>query len=75
VKKPGPSRVVLYSGEDDLAARLDEELKRALKEGHAGMEGWQVKKDGSRFWANIITMALKDDLGRSPRVCPRGSRF
>jgi len=23
----------------------------------------QVKKDGSRFWANIITMALKDDLG------------
>ena len=53
----------LYSGEDDLAARLDEELKRALKEGHAGMEGWQVKKDGSRFWANIITMALKDDLG------------
>jgi len=53
----------LYSGEDDLAARLDEELRRALKEGHAGMEGWQVKKDGSRFWANIITMALKDDLG------------
>jgi PAS domain S-box-containing protein len=53
----------LYSGDDDLAARMDEELKRALKEGHAGMEGWQVKKDGSRFWANIITMALKDDLG------------
>jgi formate hydrogenlyase transcriptional activator len=53
----------LYSGDDDLAARLDEELRRALKEGHAGMEGWQVKKDGSRFWANIITMALKDDLG------------
>ena len=53
----------LYSGEDDLAARLDEELRRALKEGHAGMEGWQMKKDGSRFWANIITMALKDDLG------------
>jgi formate hydrogenlyase transcriptional activator len=53
----------LYSGEDDLAARLGEELRRAFREGHAGMEGWQVKKDGSRFWANIITMALKDDLG------------
>jgi formate hydrogenlyase transcriptional activator len=59
----GHPALFLYSGEDDLAARLDEELKRALKEGHAGMEGWQVKKDGSRFWANIITMALKDDLG------------
>jgi len=59
----GHPAAFLYSGEDDLAARLDEELRRASKEGHAGMEGWQVKKDGSRFWANIITMALKDELG------------
>ena len=26
-------------------------------------EGWHVKKDGSRFWANVITMALKDENG------------
>jgi len=25
--------------------------------------GWQVKKDGSRFWANVITLALRDNGG------------
>ena len=38
-------------------------MKRAAAEGHFGNEGWQAKKDGSRFWANVITMALKDENG------------
>ena len=38
-------------------------MKRAAGEGHFGTEGWHVKKDGSRFWANVITMALKDENG------------
>ena len=54
---------LLYAGEDALRVKLDEELKRAAAEGHFGNEGWQVKKDGSRFWANVITMALKDENG------------
>ena len=53
---------VLYPGEDAFG-KLQEELKRAAGEGHVGDEGWQVKKDGSRFWANVITMALKDENG------------
>ncbi|MGD1092640.1 MAG: sigma 54-interacting transcriptional regulator [Bryobacteraceae bacterium] len=53
----------LYAGEDALRVRLDEELKRAASGGHFGNEGWQVKKDGSRFWANVITMALSDANG------------
>ncbi len=52
-----------YPDEDTLRARLDEELKKAAGEGHAATEGWHAKKDGSRFWANVITMALKDDHG------------
>ena len=28
-----------------------------------GAEGWHLKKDGSRFWANVITLALKDQDG------------
>jgi formate hydrogenlyase transcriptional activator len=54
---------LLYAGEDTLRVKLDEELKRAAGEGHVGTEGWQVKKDGSRFWANVITVALKDENG------------
>ncbi len=57
----------LYAGldpsEDVLRARLAEEFRRAAAEGHMGTEGWQAKKDGSRFWANAITMALRDPNG------------
>jgi formate hydrogenlyase transcriptional activator len=54
---------LLYPDEDTLRVRLNEELKRAASEGHAATEGWHAKKDGSRFWANVITMALRDDRG------------
>jgi len=53
----------LYPGEDTLPAQLQEHLKRAASEGHFANEGWHAKKDGSRFWANVITMALKDESG------------
>jgi formate hydrogenlyase transcriptional activator len=54
----------LYSGDEgSIRPRLHNEFKRAEAEGHLGSEGWQVRKDGSRFWANSITMALKDEQG------------
>ena len=40
-----------------------EELRRSVAEGHFGTEGWQVRKDGSQFWANVITTALRDENG------------
>jgi formate hydrogenlyase transcriptional activator len=46
-----------------LARTLHEEFKRASAEGHLGTEGWQARKDGSRFWANTITVVLKDEHG------------
>ena len=52
--------VSLYPDED-AHRKLQEQLKRAAGEGHVGTEGWQVKKNGSRFWANVITTALKDE--------------
>ena len=39
------------------------ELKVATREGRFEDEGWRVRKDGSRFWANIIITALRDDDG------------
>ena len=50
----------LYPAEDSLNLSVQEELKRGAAEGHFGNEAWHVKKDGSRFWANVITMALRD---------------
>ena len=55
--------VSLFSPDEDARGKLHQELKKAAAEGHVGSEGWRVKKNGSRFWANIITMALKDEAG------------
>ncbi|MBK7930870.1 MAG: sigma 54-interacting transcriptional regulator [Bryobacterales bacterium] len=54
---------LLYPADVSLPGHLAEECSRALVEGHVGSEGWQCRKDGSRFWANAITMALKDGSG------------
>ncbi|MGO9893358.1 MAG: sigma 54-interacting transcriptional regulator [Bryobacteraceae bacterium] len=53
----------LSPGEDTIQLKLLGELQRAAVQGHTATEGWQAGKDGSRFWANAITMALKDDGG------------
>jgi len=50
----------LYLDEDDLRVKLHEELRRIVIEGHLGNEGWHKKKDGSRFWANGLTTAVRD---------------
>ncbi len=39
------------------------ELDVARKQGRFEDEGWRVRKDGSRFWANVIITALHDDAG------------
>jgi PAS domain S-box-containing protein len=40
--------------------RIQENLNRAAKDGHSATESSHPKRDGSRFWANAVTMALKD---------------
>lgn len=32
----------------------DEELRRALADGRFEDEGWRVRKDGSRYWGNVV---------------------
>ncbi len=39
-------------------------LSRATSEGRAEDEGWRVRRDGSRFWANVIVTALRDETGK-----------
>jgi PAS domain S-box-containing protein len=40
-----------------------EELRRAAAEGRFEDEGWRVRKDGSRFWANVVISAVRDETG------------
>jgi PAS domain S-box-containing protein len=39
------------------------ELEFATREGRFEDYGWRLRKDGSRFWANVIITALRDDSG------------
>lgn len=39
------------------------ELEVAQTEGRFEDEGWRLRKDGSRFWANVVLTALHDKAG------------
>ena len=50
--------------EDAVARRWPEhELAVAATQGRFEDEGWRVRKDGSRFWANVVITALRDPGG------------
>jgi PAS domain S-box-containing protein len=42
----------------------DEELERARATGRFEDEGWRIRKDGSRFWANVVITAVHDPSGQ-----------
>ncbi|KAL5388922.1 hypothetical protein DPSP01_002629 [Paraphaeosphaeria sporulosa] len=50
-----------YSKEDRDNGKPARELRDALRNGACEDEGWRIRKDGSRFWANVvITPVYKD---------------
>jgi PAS domain S-box-containing protein len=52
-----------YPAEDVAAGKPAWELEVAAAEGRFEDEGWRIRKDGSRFWANVIITALRDADG------------
>jgi len=40
------------------------ELRAATADGRFEDEGWRLRKDGTRFWANVVITALKDKSGK-----------
>jgi PAS domain S-box-containing protein len=56
-----------YDPEDVSTGLPGSILRRAAERGHDLEEGWRIRKDGSRFWASVVTTALYDEKGR-----PRG---
>jgi len=52
-----------YTEEDRAAGIPEKNLVRAEQEGSIQEEGWRVRKDGSRFWANVSITALRKENG------------
>jgi PAS domain S-box-containing protein len=57
-------RFLLFQSEEDVRAGLaDRLLREATTTGRAEHHGWGVRKDGTRFWAEVSITALRDDRG------------
>src|SRR5271166_575770 len=53
-----------YTEEDRAANAPERSLAIAASEGRYEAETWRVRKDGSRFLADVVIDALKDDSGK-----------
>ena len=72
----GAERLIGYRAEEILGLHIarfyppegahlsaEEALALAAREGHFREEGWRVRSDGSRFWADVTLTALRDRGG------------
>lgn len=74
---PGAERINGYSEEEIIGRNFScfypqeyieqdkpvQELKEAVAKGRFEGEGWRVRKDGARFWADVVITALYDKDG------------
>jgi PAS domain S-box-containing protein len=51
----------LFTPEDREKEKPQEELRAALAKGRYEEEGWRMRKDGARFWANVILTPVYDE--------------
>lgn len=54
---------LFYSEQDNLDNKPARELEIAKRVGRVEDEDWRMRKDGSKFWANVVITALYDDEG------------
>src|SRR5215212_9317980 len=54
---------IFYPPEDIARGKPPWELEVAAREGRLEDEGWRLRKDGTRFWANVIITALRNEDG------------
>nr|HEX4315279.1 PAS domain S-box protein [Kofleriaceae bacterium] len=52
-----------YPDDDVRAGKCERELELAARDGRFEDENWRVRKDGTRYWSNVVITALRDDTG------------
>ena len=69
IKQYTPDEIVgkhfsrFFTQEDQDKDRPADLLQIALLRGRVESEGWRVRKDGTRFWANVVLTAIRDPTG------------
>jgi PAS domain S-box-containing protein len=70
IKGYGPTEIVgehfsrFYTEEDRARGEPARSLAIAEKEGRFEAEAWRLRKDGTRFWANVVIDAIYDPQGK-----------
>jgi PAS domain S-box-containing protein len=54
---------IFYPPEDIAAGKTERELEIATRTGRFEEEGWRIRKDGSRMWANVTITTLRGPDG------------
>ena len=52
-----------YPEEDVLAGKCEMELEGAVRDGRFEDEGFRIRKDGTRFWANVVITPIRNEQG------------
>lgn len=60
----GHSAELFYLPKDVKAGIFSNILEQARKNGHYQDEGWRVRKDGSRFYTELVITAMRDTDGK-----------
>lgn len=60
----GKNSNIFYTEEDRKAGKPERDLEIATSTGKYEGENWCLRKDGSKFWANVVITALLDDKGQ-----------
>jgi PAS domain S-box-containing protein len=55
---------LFYPPSDIVAGKCEMELKGATEHGRFEDEGWRIRKNGERFWANVVITAMRDSSGQ-----------
>jgi PAS domain S-box-containing protein len=59
----GRHKSCFYTQEDIDIRKPERMLEEALSVGRSEDNGWRVRKDGSRFWANVVVTVVSDSTG------------
>jgi PAS domain S-box-containing protein len=51
---------IFHTDEDRAAGKAEKILDVVRRDGRFEVEGWRVRKDGTRFWADVVITALRD---------------
>ncbi|WP_166140649.1 PAS domain S-box protein [Nocardioides ochotonae] len=55
---------VFYPPDVQRSGHPEHELELAVRDGRYEEEGWRLRKDGTRFWAQVTITAVRDETGR-----------